>query len=151
MKQELLAAVDEKFDVEAVAQMVEHLDFTKKLDGSLKRTFQGLQAELQQKDQMIRWLQGRLDNLELDIALLKRTALSPYPFPTTPVMDQRMTPPLPRQTAEPAQTPSVQTPPANVSQSIKPPDFFKLRAMTVAEPVNKFVPPPKSAQEVEST
>ena len=36
------------------------------------------------------------------------------------------------------------------TNSIKPPDFSKLREMTVAEPTNKFVPPQKSEQE-EST
>jgi hypothetical protein len=70
MKKEVLDAVDEKFDVEAVAQMVEQLEFSKKLNGSL-------QAELQRRDQMIQFLQGRLNNLELDIALLKRTVVSP--------------------------------------------------------------------------
>jgi hypothetical protein len=32
-------------------------------------------------------------------------------------------------------------------EGIKPPDFSKLRAMTVPEPTNKFVPPPKTEQD----
>jgi septum formation topological specificity factor MinE len=76
VKKEILAVVDEKFDVEAVAQMVEQLGFSKELNVSLQKSFQGLQADLQQKEQMIQYLQSRLNHLELDIALLKRTGVS---------------------------------------------------------------------------
>jgi Fe-S-cluster containining protein len=37
------------------------------------------------------------------------------------------------------------------TDNIPPPDFSKLRAMTVPEPTNKFVPPPKSEQETAVT
>ncbi|MDR2439529.1 MAG: hypothetical protein LBE12_09210, partial [Planctomycetaceae bacterium] len=42
-KKEILTVVDEKFDVEAVAQMVEQLEFSKKLNISLQKSFQSLQ------------------------------------------------------------------------------------------------------------
>jgi len=142
MKQEVLVAVDEKFDVEAVAQMVEHLDFSKKLNVSLQRSFQSLQAELQRKDQMIQYLQGRLDNLELDIALLKRTIVSPSPFLPPPAvpLPQVVLPAEPHFTWTKQDSESPQ--PDTSTTNIRPPDFSKLREMTVAEPTNKFVPPP---------
>lgn len=145
MKKELLSAVDDKFDVEAVAQMVEQLDFSKKLNGSLQQSFQSLQAELQRKDQMIQYLQGRLDNLELDIALLKRTVVSPHPFPLpSPAVQPQKGMIEFRQMSIPTQSN------ANMA-GVRPPDFSKLREMTVAEPVNKFVPPPKTEAESEAT
>jgi hypothetical protein len=147
LKQEIIAIIDEKFDVEAVAQMVEQLDFSKKLNVSLQKSFQSLQSELQRKEQMIQYLQGRLNNLELDIALLKRTIVSPYPFPAfsqpvqqTSVCPKVTTSPIMEQATKESQ-------PNNNQQNIYPPDFSKLRAMTVPEPTNKFVPPPKSEQE----
>lgn len=150
VKKEVLAAVDEKFDVEAVAQMVEHLDFSKKLNGSLQQAFQSLQAELQRKDQMIQYLQGRLDNLELDVALLKRTLVAPSPFPASQISRPQSMPQVScPQTSSPKPT-SVSNPPNQNTTDIRPPDFSKLREMTVAEPTNKFVPPPKE-EETEST
>ena len=134
MKAEVLAAVDEKFDVEAVAQMVEQLEFSKKLNGSLR-------AELQQRDQMIQYLQGRLDNLELDIALLKRTVTAPYPFTPPPVIRPQFAPQANVQSAvtAPQQGLGSQQVESN-AKNVRPPDFSKLRAMTVEEPTNKFVP-----------
>ena len=135
MKNEVLAAVDEKFDVEAVAQMVEQLEFSKKLNDSLR-------AELQQRDQMIRYLQGRLDNLESDIALLKRTIVSPYAFASPPVVCPLVAPQTsspPKHFADPKR--EIKSPqPGTDMEKVHPPDFSKLRAMTVAEPTNKFVP-----------
>jgi len=90
---------------------------------------------------MIQYLQGRLDNLELDIALLKRTIVSPFSFSPPPVV------PRP-QTVLPAESPSTWTKQNSESTqsdtsttNIRPPDFSKLRDMTVAEPVKKFIPP----------
>jgi len=156
MKKEVLVAVDEKFDVEAVAQMVEHLEFSQKLNGSLQRSFQGLQAELTRKDQMIQYLQGRLDNLELDVMLLKRTIAAPSPFPNMPIARPQPMPQMPcPQTSSPKLEPVSNSKNQYTNSSdFSPPDFSKLRGMTVAEPVNKFVPPQKSesaGQETEST
>ena len=153
MKQEVLSVIDEKFDVEAVAQMVEQLDFSKKLNSSLQQTFQKLQRELSQKDQVIQHLQGRLDNLELDIALLKRTVVAPYPFTPPSITRPHVTPRVnfPQENvAEPKQeTSSFQFDQGDAN--VRPPDFSKLRAMTVAEPTNKFVPPSEPKQEFEET
>jgi hypothetical protein len=149
LKKEILAAIDEKFDVEAVAQMVEQLEFSKKLNASLQKTFQNLQADLQRKEQMNQYLQGRLNNLELDIALLKRTIVSPYPFPPVPQQFQQPTV-CPKVSPVPAEQ-LKESQPNDKQQDIRPPDFSKLRAMTVPEPTNKFVPPPKSEQETAVT
>ena len=144
MKKEVLAAVDEKFDVEAVAQMVEQLEFSKKLNGSLR-------AELQQRDQMIQYLQGRLDNLELDIALLKRTVTAPYPFTPPPVIRSQLAPQanVPLATTTPQHGLGSQQVESK-AKNVRPPDFSTLRAMTVAEPTNKFVPPPSPEQETKT-
>ncbi|MDR2643934.1 MAG: hypothetical protein LBC74_14225 [Planctomycetaceae bacterium] len=147
LKQEILAIIDEKFDIEAVVQMVEQLDFSKKLNVSLQKSFQSLQADLQRKEQMIQYLQGRLNNLELDIALLKRTVVSPYPFPPVPQPVQQ-TPVCPKVTTSPImEQPTKESQTNDNRQDIRPPDFSKLRAMTVPEPTNKFVPSLKSEQE----
>jgi hypothetical protein len=151
LKQEILNTVDEKFDVEAVAQMVEQLDHSKKLNISLQKSFQSIQANLQQKEQMIQYLQGRLNNLELDIVLLKRAIVSPYPFPSVPqpilqppVCTNVAASPVIKQTTKESQT-------NDNMHDIRPPDFSKLRAMTVPEPTNKFVPPPKTENETTAT
>jgi hypothetical protein len=144
LKKEILAAVDEKFDVEAVAQMVEQLEFSKKLNASLQKSFQGLQADLQRKEQVIQYLQGHINNLELDIALLKRTVVSPYPFASIPQPVQQVSVCPKAATSVTTEQTSEETHANNSRQDIRPPDFSKLRAMTVPEPTNKFVPPPKT-------
>ncbi|MDR3109415.1 MAG: hypothetical protein LBU65_06980, partial [Planctomycetaceae bacterium] len=147
LKKEILAVVDEKIDVEAVAQMVEQLEFSKKLNVSLQKSFQSLQADLQRKEQTIQYLQGRINNVELDIALLKRTIVSPYPFQAPKIPPQVcptvQTSPICQNVQTTCQKPN-ETHANDNCHDIHPPDFSKLRAMTVPEPTNKFTPPPKT-------
>jgi hypothetical protein len=128
LKKEILETISEKFDIEAVAQMVEQLDFSKQLNESLQQSFQRIQNTLQQKDQVILHLQHRIENAELDIALLKRLLANPCSFAQV----QQVV--VPNLVSEPSDAPR------NTRQEVHPPDLSRLREMTVAEPANKFVP-----------
>ncbi|MDR2641330.1 MAG: YkgJ family cysteine cluster protein [Planctomycetaceae bacterium] len=72
LKQEILNIVDEKFDVEAVAQMVEQLDNSKKIAKSLFR----LQEQNNYNGFNINAIQNELRTLIMDVTLLKRALMS---------------------------------------------------------------------------
>ena len=76
MKKEVLAAVDEKFDVEAVAQMVEQLDFSKKIDAKLQNACNSACRREGQNSFAIASLQNELRDVIMDVALLKRALVS---------------------------------------------------------------------------
>jgi Fe-S-cluster containining protein len=86
MKQEMLAAVDEKFDVEAVAQMVEQLEFSKQLDAKIAQSAHNRNCREGQNTNNISLIQNELRDLMMDVALLKRALMS---LGQTGVMERR--------------------------------------------------------------
>jgi len=76
MKKEVLAAVDEKFDVEAVAQMVEQRDFAKKVDAKISQSAHNRNCREGQNAGNIACMQSELRDLIMDVALLKRALMS---------------------------------------------------------------------------
>jgi Fe-S-cluster containining protein len=72
LKKEILAMIDEKFDVEAVAQMVEQL----KNSEQVQKSFQELQQQNSRLFSVIESLQNELRNVMMDVALVKRALVS---------------------------------------------------------------------------
>ena len=86
MKKEVLDAVDEKFDVEAVAQMVEQLEFSKKLDAKIAQSAHNRNCREGHNTNNISHIQSELRDLMMDVALLKRALMS---LGQTGVMERR--------------------------------------------------------------
>jgi Fe-S-cluster containining protein len=76
MKNEILTAVDEKFDVEAVAQVVEQLDFSKKVDAKIAQSACNRNCREGQNAGNISCIQSELRDLIMDVTLLKRALMS---------------------------------------------------------------------------
>jgi Fe-S-cluster containining protein len=72
LKQEIIAIIDEKFDVEAVAQMVEQLDFSKKIE----KTLFHLNEQDNRNGFNVAAMQNELRDLIMDVTLLKRALMS---------------------------------------------------------------------------
>jgi hypothetical protein len=73
---EALAIVDEKFDVEAIAQLVEHLDADEKLKHSIENSLRNLWLGLEKQGLGIGSVQRELRDLIMDVELLKRAVSS---------------------------------------------------------------------------
>ncbi|GHT40714.1 hypothetical protein FACS189443_1460 [Planctomycetales bacterium] len=76
LKKEILAAVDEKFDVEAVAQMVEQLEFSRKVESKIGKIFQDRRYAENRNASNIASMQSELRDLIMDVTLLKRALMS---------------------------------------------------------------------------
>ncbi|NQT12609.1 MAG: YkgJ family cysteine cluster protein [Planctomycetes bacterium] len=74
--EEVLSAVDEKLDVEAVAQLVEHLDFSDRLNRRLQNAFGDLRRRVGTHSSAIGEIQREIRDLIMDVALLKRALTS---------------------------------------------------------------------------
>ncbi|MDR2439841.1 MAG: YkgJ family cysteine cluster protein [Planctomycetaceae bacterium] len=72
LKKEILTIIDEKFDVEAVAQMVEQIDHSKKIE----KTFLHLNEQYNRNGFNIEAMQNELRDLIMDVTLLKRALMS---------------------------------------------------------------------------
>lgn len=73
---ELLADIEQRFDTEAIAQMVEQMSFSKELSQKLTKTFGGLRQGVTHSHRLLRLTQEELRNIFLDVELLKRAATS---------------------------------------------------------------------------
>ena len=68
--------LDERFDVEALAQMVEHLNFSQKLSQKLSNAFREVSARSVRNGNVLEGVQREIRDLILDVALLKRAVAS---------------------------------------------------------------------------
>lgn len=76
ISEELLADIEQRFDTEAIAQMVEQMSFSKNLSQNLTKTFGQLNRGVAQSHRLLHLTQEELRNLALDVELLKRAATS---------------------------------------------------------------------------
>ncbi|MDR1492700.1 MAG: hypothetical protein LBT05_08260 [Planctomycetaceae bacterium] len=72
LKKEILAIIEEKFDVEAVAQMAEQL----KNSDQIQKSFQELRRQTGRLFSVVESLQNELRNVMMDVALAKRALVS---------------------------------------------------------------------------
>jgi Fe-S-cluster containining protein len=75
-EERLAKLLDERFDEEAVAQIVEHLDFSNNLSKKLTVVFRELRSSTSRNSSMIQSVQAEIRDLILDVALLKRALTS---------------------------------------------------------------------------
>jgi Fe-S-cluster containining protein len=68
--------IDEKFEVEAVAQLVEHLDFSEQLNQRLQRVLGEVQRTITANRTGLGGVQSLLREVVMDVALLKRALTS---------------------------------------------------------------------------
>jgi Fe-S-cluster containining protein len=74
--QQVIASVDEKLEVEAVAQLVEQLDMTEKVKGPMQRAENELWAAVRRQNATLGAIQNELRDLMMDMALVKRALAS---------------------------------------------------------------------------
>ena len=74
--EEVLETVDEKFEVEAIAQMIEQLDIGDQLNKRLQMAFRSLRQSVAMQRSQLGAAQGILRELMLDMALVKRALAS---------------------------------------------------------------------------
>jgi hypothetical protein len=72
----VLVAVDEKLEVESIAQLVEHLDSNGRLDQRMQQSLQNLWQAVQNQEFRIGAIQIEIRDLIMDVALLKRALSS---------------------------------------------------------------------------
>jgi hypothetical protein len=73
---DMLTVIEQRFDTEAIAQMVEQMSFSKDLSQRLKKAFDGLNWGISRNNHLIKLTQEELRNLILDVELLKRAMTS---------------------------------------------------------------------------
>lgn len=73
---ELEEMLSERFDVEALAQMVEHLDYADKLSHKLTSSFSDVRQQVGRQGQALGAVQQEIRDLIMDVALLKRAMAS---------------------------------------------------------------------------
>ena len=71
-----LKAIDERFDIEAIVQLVEHLDYSTELSRRLTRAFADVNGRAAGQHNTLGAIQQELRELILDVALLKRAVTS---------------------------------------------------------------------------
>lgn len=74
--EEVLATVKEKFDVEAIAQMVEQMDFNEQLNQKIQRALDKVWDSLGYQGNQFGAVQSHLRDLMMDMALVKRALTS---------------------------------------------------------------------------
>ena len=75
-EERLTEILDERLDVEALAQMVEHLDFSQKLSRKLTNAFREARSRSGRNGNVLEGVQREIRDLILDVALLKRAVAS---------------------------------------------------------------------------
>ena len=159
----LMAAVEERFDVEAVAQAVERIRDREQLDTKLDKLSKSSTGQIKHYSASIRAIQHAIQDLRADVLLMKRAmAWSSGDFP---VFQDREAVPLPSSTDSNHITPETKdlgqdnlhssakhsdtsTPSTEeADDSAAPPDFSELRDMKVPEPTNIFVPPAEEPEQ----
>ncbi len=72
----VIEVIDEHLEVEAVAQMVEQIGYSRELSARLSKAFQGHEWHINQNHRLIHLTQEELRSLLLDVELLKRAVAS---------------------------------------------------------------------------
>ena len=75
-EERLAETLDERLDVEALAQMVEHIDFSQKLSQKLTNAFREVRSRSGRNGNVLESIQREIRDLILDVALLKRAVTS---------------------------------------------------------------------------